>query len=338
MSQLTASDFQAYPASVSDDDAIVAGPGALFAVSLDDILPTQMNEGFSEVGKKAAGFDLLTTQAELTANLLTDIEPVVIGPDGKLYLLDGHHTFTALADSVWGASDPTVYVDVVANFSGLTESQFFATMQSSNLLLPLNDGVPQTVNDATGAPIPTSLLNLTNDPYRGLEYSILKNKSSKLFTNANNITGAAGAATPGLDKMTGFYSDFLEAAAYRDANNGRGLAYLSPGDIAYATQWNLTAANLTTLPNVSGPQWRSANCLGFILAANINITRRVEAQNSDAGERRARRHQDRDVRRKARQLQPLCRSTASPEINVGHGCQANSIIIGTPNTGFINGD
>ena len=126
-------------------------------------------------------------------------------------------------------------------------------MQSSNLLLPLNDGVPQTVNDATGAPIPTSLLNLTNDPYRGLEYSILKNKSSKLFTNANNITGAAGASTPGLDKMTGFYSDFLEAAAYRDANNGRGLAYLSPGDIAYATQWNLTAANLTTLPNVSGP-------------------------------------------------------------------------------------
>ena len=54
--------------------------------------------------------------------------------------------------------------------------------------MPLNDGVPQGVNLATGAPIPTSLQGLTSDPYRGLEYSILKNKSSKLFTTTANIT------------------------------------------------------------------------------------------------------------------------------------------------------
>ena len=62
-------------------------------------------------------------------------------------------------------------------------------MQAHNLLLPLNDGVPQTVNTATGAPIPTSLTGLTSDPYRGLEYSILKNKSSKLFTTARTSPG-----------------------------------------------------------------------------------------------------------------------------------------------------
>jgi fibronectin-binding autotransporter adhesin len=326
MSQLTASDFQTYPASVSDDDAIVAGPGALFAVSLDAILPTQMNEGLTEVGKKAAGFDLLTTQAELTANLLTDIEPVVIGPDGKLYLLDGHHTFTALADSVWGASDPTVYVDVVANYSNLSESQFFATMQANNLLLPLNDGVPETVNDATGAPIPTSLLDLTSDPYRGLEYSILKNKSSKLFTNGNNISGAAGASTPGLDKMTGFYSDFLEAAAYRDANNGRGLAYLSPGDIAYATQWNLTAANLTTLPNVSGPV-EVGQLPGFILSANINITGVVSNSTLANGALDGTKTGAFD------ESTTFASFNGITEINAG--TVANPIIIGTPNVGFI---
>ena len=77
---------------------------------------------------------------------------------------------------------------------------------------------------------------MTSDPYRGLEYSILKNKSSKLFVTAGNITGAVGSAIPGLDKMTGFYSDFFEAAAYRGANNGLGLPYLSPGDIAIASQ------------------------------------------------------------------------------------------------------
>jgi hypothetical protein len=197
-----------------------------------------MNEGFTEVGKKTAGFDLLAP-SQLQANLLTDIEPVVIGPGGKLYLTDGHHTFTALDNSIYG-SGTHVFVNVIANYSNLTTSQFFQTMQSQNFLLPLNDGVPQTVNTATGAPTPTSLTGLTNDPYRGLEYSILKNQNSKLFTTSSNITGAGGAlnstgkSEAGLDKMTGFYSDFFEAAAYRGANNGLGLPYLSPGDIAKA--------------------------------------------------------------------------------------------------------
>ena len=83
---------------------------------------------------------------------------------------------------------------MIANYSNLTTSQFFAQMQASDLLLPLNNGVPQVVNMATGAPIPTSLTGLTNDPYRGLEYSILKNKNSKLFTTTVNITGAIGSA------------------------------------------------------------------------------------------------------------------------------------------------
>ncbi len=331
MSQLTSSDFTAYPASTSADDAITAGPNALYAVSLDQILPTQMNEGFTEVGKKAAGFDLLTSQAELTANLLTDIEPVVIGPDGTLYLLDGHHTFTALADSVWGASDPTVYVDVVANYSNLSESQFFATLQSNNLLLPLNDGVPQIVDDANGNPIPTSLLDLTSDPYRGLEYSILKNKSSKLFTTTNNITGAIGAATPGLDKMTGFYSDFLEAAAYRDANNGKGLPYLSPGDIALATQWNLTATNLTTLPNVSGTV-EVGQLPGYILnnggaAANIIITGIVSNSTLANGALDGTKTGTFD------ETTTFASFNGITEINAG--TVANPIIIGTPNVGFI---
>ena len=52
-----------------------------------------------------------------------------------------------------------------------------------------------------------------SDSYRGLEYSILKNKSSKLFTTTNNLTGKTGSSIPGLDKMTGFYSDFIWADA-----------------------------------------------------------------------------------------------------------------------------
>ena len=82
MGQLTASDFQTYPTDASQDDTITPGPNALYEVPVDDIAPTQMNEGLTEVGKKSAGFDL-ETPAELQADLLTDIEPVVIGPGGR---------------------------------------------------------------------------------------------------------------------------------------------------------------------------------------------------------------------------------------------------------------
>src|ERR1700761_3340843 len=265
--QLPATAFATYDPSAAS--SIVPGPLALFAVPVDSLHPTQLDEGFAEVGKKVAGFDLLAP-SQLQSNLLTDIEPVVIGPGGQLYLTDGHHTLTALENSIYGSSNPTVYVYVVANYSNLTTSQFFATLQSQNLLLPLNDGVPEAVNTATGAPIPNSLTGLESDPYRGLEYSILKNKSNKLFTSASNITGAKGASTPGLDKMNGFYEDFFEAAAYRGANNGVRLPFLSPADIAIATKWNLTGSSQTTLPNVPGTV-TAAQLPGFMLSTSIAV-------------------------------------------------------------------
>ncbi|MDQ0390623.1 autotransporter outer membrane beta-barrel domain-containing protein [Labrys monachus] len=266
--QLTAAAFQAYDAA--DAGSIVAGPGALYSVSLDAIHPTQMNEGLTEVGKKIAGFDL-ESPSQLQADLLTDIEPVVIGPGGQLYVTDGHHTFTALQESVYGASNPTVYVNVIANYSNLTQAQFWAQMQAANLVFPIDNGVAQAFDTSNGSPLPASLTGLTNDPYRGLEYSILKNKSSTLFKTSANITGAAGVGTPGLDKMAGYYADFIEADAYRGANEGRGLAYLSPGDIAYAAKWNLTPTSQTSLPGIAGTV-TAAQLPGFILGNDITIS------------------------------------------------------------------
>ena len=241
------SEFQPYNAA--NASSVPVGPFSLYTVPVDQLQPTQMNEGFTEVKNKTTGFDLVQP-SNLQADLIGDVEPVVIGPGGILYLTDGHHTFTALEESSYGSSNPTVFVNVIANFSTLTTAQFWATMQADNLLLPLNDGVPQIVNTSTGAPIPTSLTGLTQDIYRGLEFSILKNKSSKLFTTTSNITGAIGSAKPGLDKITGLYGDFIWADAYRNANGGLGLPVLSPGDIALATQWNLKATSPTSEPNV----------------------------------------------------------------------------------------
>ncbi len=286
--QLSANAFTAY--NPSNAASIAPGPTALFTVPVDQLHPTQLNEGLTEVGKKTAGFDLLSP-AQLESTLLTggDIEPVVAGPGGQLYQTDGHHTFTALEKSIYGPSDPTVFVNVIANFSNLTTAQFFAQMQASNFLFPVDNGVPQTVNNATGAPIPTSLTGLTSDPYRGLEYSILKNKSSALFTTAANITGAVGSSIPGLDKMTGFYADFISADEYRDANNGLGLPFLSPGDIALATRWNLNPASKTTMPGISGTVHRRPTAR---LHPQQEHHRLEPDQQRDARDRNARRQRD----------------------------------------------
>ena len=101
--QASLSLFQTYDPTMAS--TIVPGTLALFQVPVDSLRPTQLNEGFTEVGKKTAGFDLLTP-GQLQANLLTDIEPVVIGPGGQLFLTDGHHTFTALENSIYGALQP----------------------------------------------------------------------------------------------------------------------------------------------------------------------------------------------------------------------------------------
>jgi autotransporter-associated beta strand protein len=309
--QLPLSAFQTYNAA--DAAAIVPGTFSLFEVPVSQIQPGQLNVGFAEIGNKQSGWNLLTA-SQLQAALLNDIEPVVIGPGGVLYLENGHHTFTSLENSIFGASDPTVFVNVIANYSNLTTAQFWAAMAANNLVLPLNNGIAETINPLTGAPVPTSLQDLTNDPYRGLEYSILKNKSSKLFTSTSNITGAKGASTPGLDKLTGDYSDFIWADAYRYANGGLGLPYLTPGDIALATKWNLNPNSTTTLPNIGAVT--VGQLPGFILNNNITISSTISNATLSTGT-----------------LAANGTFTGITDFNLG--TPNNPVMVGTPQSGFV---
>src|SRR5580704_6951008 len=86
--QLTGSDFQSYnPASAS---SITPGLFSLYSLPVDSLIPTQINVGNAETTAKANSFDLIPNTAALTADLLGEIEPVVIGPNGQLYQTDGH--------------------------------------------------------------------------------------------------------------------------------------------------------------------------------------------------------------------------------------------------------
>jgi fibronectin-binding autotransporter adhesin len=254
--------YEFTPYDPADASSVTPGIFSLYSVPVNSLAPTQFNVGFSEVAKKEADWNLVPA-SQLQTTLLQSVEPVVIGPGGQLYQINGHHSFTSLQQSVYGASDPTVYVNVVANYSSLSPGAFLAALQAAAQVYPLNNGVLETLTPTTGnplSPIPTALSGLTNDPYRGVEFQALKNK------------GSAGVA---FDKTSAPFSDFVWSDAYRNAitGTGTGLPFLTPGNVNTVAAWSQNGTNTTNLPGLSSPI--SVNQLpGYILptGGSINVT------------------------------------------------------------------
>jgi fibronectin-binding autotransporter adhesin len=255
--QVPVDEFTTY--NPADAGSIAPGVFALYAVPVDSLSPTQFNVGTAEVAKKQADWNLVPS-SQLQTTLLESVEPVVIGPGGQLYQINGHHSFDSLQQSIYGASNPTVYVNIVANYSSDTPATFLAALQAAAQVYPLNNGVLQTLTPTAGnplSPIPTTLSGLTNDPYRGVEFQALKNK------------GSAGVS---FDKTSATFSDFVWADAYRNAvtANGIGLPYLTPGNVNAVAAWSQVGTNTTSLP---GFGTITVNRLpGYILPTGGSIT------------------------------------------------------------------
>lgn len=98
-----------------------------------------------------------------------DMKTVVIGPNGTLYLTDGHHTFSAFWDADNGQNHPLkVWVKVTDNFSKLNEYDFWAQMKKANKVW-LKDGSNKAIATSQ-LPAAIGLKSLGNDPYRALVY------------------------------------------------------------------------------------------------------------------------------------------------------------------------
>ncbi|MGB7101802.1 MAG: hypothetical protein WBD95_23915 [Xanthobacteraceae bacterium] len=57
-------------------------------VSASDVSASYLNMEYGQAGNKASGVDPLSTLSGVEANLVEDIEPVMIGPGRNLYLLN----------------------------------------------------------------------------------------------------------------------------------------------------------------------------------------------------------------------------------------------------------
>ena len=98
-----------------------------------------------------------------------DMKTVVIGPNGTLYLTDGHHTFSAFWDADNGQNHQLkVWVKVTDNFSKLNEYDFWAQMKKVNKVW-LKDGSNKAIATSQ-LPAAIGLKSLGNDPYRALVY------------------------------------------------------------------------------------------------------------------------------------------------------------------------
>ena len=97
------------------------------SVPVADLVPTQMTVGMREVGVKRRRWRERSSRE--AANYLTKLRiPVVLGPNGRHYLIDRHHHILALHDE--GIRELTV--SLVANLSTLGFDKFWTTLERQN--------------------------------------------------------------------------------------------------------------------------------------------------------------------------------------------------------------
>jgi len=126
---------------------------------------TQMAAGMREVEHKTAKLHALEKDPhELKHYLKANPVPVVVGPKGRLYIIDHHH----LVRAAWEAGVPEVYIEVKADLSGLSESAFWDRMKQEAWVYPYDEaGRPRGVTD-----LPQDVRGLADDPYRSVAWAV----------------------------------------------------------------------------------------------------------------------------------------------------------------------
>lgn len=124
-----------------------------------DLRPTQITVGMREV------IDKQTEMAKESKDKRHDylqrhVIPLVLGPNGKFFLIDHHH----LARALWDDDFEHAWGEIVGDLSNLSGAEFWREMEKRQWVYP---------HDAHGkilpcADLPLHVSNLVDDPYRSL--------------------------------------------------------------------------------------------------------------------------------------------------------------------------
>lgn len=144
----------------------VSASGPIFAVRISALHPTQMNIGKVEAESKADQLKSMSDK-ERDAYLRVHPVPVVIGPSGRLYLVDHHH----LCDAMLSIGKKHVYATVIESLGGLSETGFWQRMQELKKVYLKDKGRP-----IVPAELPDSIGKLGDDPFRSVAGGVRKQR------------------------------------------------------------------------------------------------------------------------------------------------------------------
>lgn len=128
-------------------------------VPIADLVPTQVTVGMREVAFKRRRWREKHSQ-EAASYLNTHRFPVILGPDARHYLIDGHHLTLALNDEGVGE----LRVSIVADLGGLSFGNFWTTLENHNWTHPFDDEGRRCSYDD----MPASVDDLVDDSFRSL--------------------------------------------------------------------------------------------------------------------------------------------------------------------------
>ena len=138
---------------------IVAREPVLNPVSISSLRPTQITVGMREVKDKRKRLRKRPPK-KIGKFLGGHMIPVILGPKGRLYIIDHHHLALALHEE--GVKD--VLVTVVSDLSMLDTDAFWTVLDHRNWVHPYDaGGRRRTFRD-----IPKSVPDLEDDPFRSI--------------------------------------------------------------------------------------------------------------------------------------------------------------------------
>jgi hypothetical protein len=134
-------------------------------VDIQELKPTQGAVGMEQVALKTVKIrsKIMATGKQETLNdyLRRNPQPIVVGPGGKLYIIDRHH----LASALLMTFVPRTYGWIVSDQSKLSQESFWKFMEECNWVNPVNEkGERMTSYDQ----LPATLSDLGDNPFRSL--------------------------------------------------------------------------------------------------------------------------------------------------------------------------
>jgi hypothetical protein len=190
-------------------------------VPILSLRPTQMTVGMREVKEKRKRWREHKSKKKQSELLGKHMIPVVLGPDGRYYVVDHHHLSLALHHE--GVKD--ILVTVIGDLSMVQRDSFWGVMDNKRWVYPYDaKGERRHFKD-----IPKSVTGLKDDPFRSL---------------AGELRRAGGFAKDTTPFSEFLWADFLRTKMSRKTVDGdfekaieKSLALAKSKDAVYLPGW-----------------------------------------------------------------------------------------------------